>query len=152
MKKIFAISVLFFVLGCKVTEKPEFKKVDSIKVIKANKKGVKVKADLVFLNRNSVGGTLQAKDIKVLVDSVEVATINSDVFNVPKKENFTMPLTVIIPYSKIFKNSKQNLLEGIMNVIQSKKVSLKYIGKVRYSLGPFHYDYSVDYTDEIKIK
>ncbi len=85
MKKIIVFSILILILSCKVTEKPEFIKVESVKVIQANKKGIKVKTDLLFLNKNIVGGTLQANDIKVLLDSVEVATINSDSFKVPKK-------------------------------------------------------------------
>jgi hypothetical protein len=152
MKKVFIISILFFVLSCKVTEKPELKKIESIKVIQANNKGIKVKADLLFLNKNSVGGTLQAKDVKVLIDSIAVANIETPPFNVPKKEAFTMPITVTIPYEKVFTDNKQNLLAGIMNMISNKKIQLSYVGEIRYQIGSFYYDYPLNYKQEVLIK
>ena len=152
MKKIVVFSFLILILSCKVTEKPEFIKVESVKVIQANKNGIKVKTDLLFLNKNRVGGTLQANDIKVLLDSVEVATINSDSFKVPKKEKFVMPLIVTIPYNKVFKDNKQNLLAGIMNMIRNKKIVLTYKGQITYSLGVFTYNYPLNYTQETTIR
>jgi len=152
MKNIILILTLISVLGCKVTEKPEFKKVESVKVIRANKKGIKIKTDLLFLNKNSVGGTLQAKDIKVFIDSLQVAKLNTEPFKVPRKEVFVLPLTVTIPYGKIYKNKKRDLLANVVNFIQQKKIKLVYKGEIRYSLGSFSYNYPLTYTDEIILK
>jgi len=152
MKKILLILTIAVFSGCKVTEKPEFIKVESVKIIKANRKGIKVKSDLRFLNKNSVGGTLQAKNIKVLIDSLQVATLNSEPFKVPGKKEFVLPLTVVIPYKKIYKDNKNNLLSNVMNFIKNKKIRIVYQGKIRYLLGNFHYDYPLNYTDEIPLK
>jgi len=152
MKKIFLILIITTFLGCKVTEKPELIKVESVKVLQANREGIKLKTDLRFLNKNSVGGTLQANNIKVLIDSLQVATLNSEPFKVPRKKEFILPLTVVIPYEKIYKDNKQNLLSNVMNFIRNKKIRIVYKGEIRYSLGNFHYDYPLNYTDEILLK
>ncbi len=152
MKKLITISVLFLILSCKVTEKPELIKVDSVKVIQADHKGIKVKADLKFLNKNNVGGTLQAQDVKVFIDSIAVANIQTTPFKVPRQETFILPLEVTIPYKKVFSDNKQNLLSGIMNMISKKKVSIRYDGVIRYSLAGFHYDYPLHYKEELTIK
>jgi len=152
MKKLWTVSILILVLGCKVTEKPELLKVDSVKVIQANKKGIKIKTDILFLNKNNIGGTLQAKDIRVLVDSMDVANVKTTPFKVPKKDTFVLPLTVTVPYDKVFNDNKQNLLSSIMNVISNKKIHITYVGEIRYSIGDFHYDYPLNFTQELSIK
>lgn len=152
MKKLWTVSILILVLGCKVTEKPELLKVDSVKVIQANKKGIKIKTDILFLNKNNIGGTLQAKDIRVLIDSIDVANIKTTPFKVPKKDTFILPLIVTVPYDKVFNDNKQNLLSSIMNVISNKKIHITYVGEIRYSIGDFHYDYPLNYTQELSIK
>ncbi len=153
MKKlILLLTVGFLLLACKVTEKPEFIGVNSLKIKKVSTKEFTVLANLQFQNKNDVGGTLQAKEIHVFIDSIDVATVATEVFNVPKKEAFELPLQVQIPFDKIYKNNKQNLLENIMNVISNEKVNIFYKGVIRYEKGVFHYNYPLDYQQEISLK
>jgi LEA14-like dessication related protein len=153
MKKlILLLTVGFLLLACKVTEKPEFIGVNSLKIKKVSTKEFTVLANLQFQNKNDVGGTLQAKEIHVFIDSIDVATVATEVFNVPKKEAFELPLQVQIPFDKIYKNNKQNLLENIMNIISNKKVNIFYKGVIRYEKGVFHYNYPLDYQQEISLK
>ncbi len=153
MKKMLFLTLLSLILfSCSVTEKPEFIKVNSIDITDTSLKNFTVQAKLQFKNKNSVGGTLQAKDIHIFMDSIDLATVTSAPFKVPKKSEFEIPLEAVIPFSKVFNDHKQNLLNNIMNVISSKKINLKYKGIVQYKLGVFHYDYPVNYTQEVSLK
>ena len=139
-------------VACKVTEKPEFIGVNSLKIKKVSTKEFTVLANLQFQNKNDVGGTLQAKGIHIFIDSIDVAVIDTEVFNVPKKEAFELPLQVQIPFDKIYKNNKQDLLENIMNIVSNKKIGILYKGVIRYEKGVFHYNYPLDYKQEISLK
>ncbi len=143
---------LFFILSCKVTEKPEFININGLKIKHSTAKEVEIQANAHFLNKNSVGGKLQINKIKVFVDSIFIATIDSKIFDVPKEEAFTIPLTVNIPYDKVFKNNKKDLLNNIMNMLLRKKILVQFKGGIRYKLGDFYYDYELDYTDNISIQ
>ena len=152
MKKIillFAISIFLF--SCKVSERPEFIKVNSVKLINASHKSFTIQANLQFENKNSVGGTLQAKDIHVFIDNIDVATINTELFKVPKKSEFELPLQTTIPFDKIYKDNKEGILNNVLNILSSKKVMIDYKGDVRYELGAFHYNYPVDCKQEIEL-
>lgn len=143
---------LFFVLSCTVTEKPEFINVNSVKIISANVKEIILQTDLQFLNKNSVGGKLQAKNIKIYVDSLEVGTMQTTMFDVPKKNEFTIPLKTTLSYNKVFNDKNQNVLGSIMNMVMRKKILVQFKGDIRYKLGAFHYDYPLDYTENIAIQ
>jgi len=138
--------------SCKVTEMPEFKEVKNLKIIDTSIQNFTLQADILFSNPNNIGGTLQANDIHIFVDDIDVATIESDEFKVQKKNEFTMPLKTIIPFEKVFNDNKQTLLNNIMNVITKKNVTIRYAGKIRYSLGLFHYDYPLSYKQELSLR
>ena len=152
MKKLLlllVVGLLFF--ACKVTEKPEFVGVNSLKIKSVSAKDFTVLANLQFKNKNDVGGTLQAKDIHVFIDNIDVATINTATFNVPKQKEFELPLTVNIPFDKVYKNNKQSLLESVMNVVSNKKMNILYKGVIDYKLLGFQYSYPLDYTQELTL-
>lgn len=150
MKSRITIFVLgWIMIGCTVSKKPEFIQVNKINITDASFKNFTIEAKLQFRNKNDVGGTLQAKDIQVLIDSIPVATINSKVFTVPKRTEFEIPLKVTIPFEKVFNDNKQSLLNNIMNVLTSKKIMVNYNGFIRYKLGAFHYDYPISYKQEV---
>lgn len=152
MRKIVLLFVLSLaILSCTVTEKPEFVKVNSIEIIDSSVDSFTLLAKLQFENKNSVGGTLQAKNIHIFIDSLDVASINSKPFNVPKKSKFELPLEVKIPFSKIYNNNKKYILSNILNTIISKKVNINYVGDIRYKLGNFHYDYPINYNHELEL-
>lgn len=150
LKFVLIFQLIFFV-SCTVTEKPEFIKVDAIKIQHSTAKTITVVANAHFLNKNSVGGNLQLNEIHVLIDSMAVAKVNSETFKVPKKETFTIPLTVKIPYDKVFKKNKNNILGDVLNILTRKEILIQYKGTITYKLGKFSYDYSLDNSDKVKL-
>ena len=153
MKRLIVFIIIsMLLLSCKVNEKPKFIGVNSLEIVEATIKTFTIKTNLKFENKNSLGGTLQAKNIHVFIDSIDVATVNSEIFNVPKKSEFDIPLLVNIPFDKVYNNDKQSLLEGIMNIVSNKKIKLSYSGLISYKLGAFHYNYPLNYKQEISLK
>jgi len=106
---------------------------------------------LVFQNPNSIGGVLQANEVKVWVNTIDLGNVNSDDFQVPSKKEFTVPILFEIPYNRIFKD-KENIVLNVLTALQTKTIEVSYKGNVTYKLGAFTYDYPMDYTEIIDLK
>ena len=152
MKKLIYIPLLLLVMSCSVREKPLFVKVDNIEVVEATLQTIELTADAYFINKNDVGGTLESKGIEVFVNDISVANVSSEAFKVPAREEFSIPLKVIIPTKEVYENNKDGLLGGILSSIISKKMKVQYKGTITYSTLGFSYDYEVDRTEDVKIK
>ena len=148
--KIFQLGVFISVLiSCTVNEAPEFIGIKNIKVVESSKTFITIKGDGLFKNPNDIGGKLQADEIIVYVNGNEMATVTSDSFNVPAKEEFTIPLKVNIPTDSIFSNKN---IGGLIGSLFSQKIEVKYQGKIKYKVFGFSHSYTVDETENIKIK
>ena len=113
MKKIIFLStLLLFCLGCSVNKKPEFLRVDNIKVLESTSNYVTITADAYFLNPNAIGGELKSDGIKVVVNGNEMATVSSERFKVPAKKEFSIPLKANVPTDSIFSNKNIGDLIG----------------------------------------
>lgn len=78
-----------------------------------------------------------------------MATLSSESFDVPAKKEFTIPLKVNIPTDSIFLNKN---IGGLIGSLFSKKIEVKYQGKIKYKVFGFSHSYIVDETENIKIK
>ncbi len=141
-----AISLMVF--SCSVSEHPEFIGIENLKVIDKNFKTFTLRADAHFKNLNHVGGTLKTDDLKIYINNIEVATIVTESFDVPVKDDFTVPLTVKISTDKII---NKNSISGLLNSIKTKTLEVNYKGVIDYSLSGFSYDYNVDYSETVKL-
>ncbi len=152
MKKLIIIPILLLIISCNVREKPLFVKVDNMKVVSSTLDAIVLTADAFFINQNDVGGSLESKNIDVIINNVKVAQMSSEVFEVPAGEEFTIPLKVVIPTKKIVNTKESGILGGILNSILNKKINVQYKGIITYTKLGFSYDYEVDTTQEVKIK
>lgn len=116
MKKLIFIPFILLIVSCAVKEKPLFVKVDNIVVVDATLETIELTADAHFINQNDVGGSLESKGIEVFVNDISVANVTSESFKVPAREEFTIPLKVIIPTKEVYENNKNGLLGGILNL------------------------------------
>ncbi|WP_299117223.1 LEA type 2 family protein [uncultured Winogradskyella sp.] len=149
-KRIVFISLFFTLLfNCTVTEQPKFLGIENIKVVNSNIESITFKAEALFTNPNDVGGVLKAEDLKVYVNNTEVATVVSDEFKVPSKENFTIPLIVAVASDSII--DKKNL-GSLLGSLISQKLKVQYKGEIKYKVLGYSSTYTVDKTQDIKIK
>jgi len=150
MKKlIILLTITVCFLSCKISEKPEFLRIENIQVTDSNSQFVILTADAFFNNPNSVGGKLETEGIKITVNTIEVATVSSKAFDVPAKKEFSIPLTANIPTNKIL---NLNNLSGILNSMLNKSMKVHYKGQIKYKVFGFSHKYDVDEIEDVKIK
>ncbi|WP_179339107.1 LEA type 2 family protein [Winogradskyella ludwigii] len=149
-KRLLMFSLIFTLLfNCSFTQKPEFVRLEDFEVIDSNSKNITIRAEALFLNKNDVGGTLKTDDLKVYINDLELASVVSDEFDVPKRENFTIPLTIKVATESIINNKNLGSLLGSL-ISQSLKVHIK--GEIKYKIMGYSSTYSVDEIQDVKIK
>lgn len=149
-KRFLFISIFFTLLfNCTVTEQPEFIGLENIKMVNSNIQSITLKADALFINPNDVGGSLKTDDLKVYINETEVATVVSDEFDVPSKKNFTIPLIVSVATDSIIDKKS---LGGLLGSLISQKLKVQYKGDIKYKVLGYSSTYSVDETQELKVK
>lgn len=150
----FKNSVLFLIIcslffSCALTKKPEFIRVTNIKVVDSNFKTLTLSADALFKNPNDVGGTLETEDLNVFINGTEVAKFNAKSFKVPKRAEFTIPLTVAVSTDSIINNKS---LGGLLNSFLSQKLEIEYRGEIDYKILGYSSSYKVNQKQTVKIK
>ncbi len=150
MKRLIILSTLLIAfVSCSVKEKPEFLRVENIKVLESTSQYVTLTADAFFNNPNDIGGKLQTEGIKVFVNNQEMATIISEEFKVPAKKEFSIPLKVNIPTDSLFSGKS---IGGLLGSLLSQKMEVKYQGNIKYKVLGFSHTYKIDKTENVKIK
>ncbi len=150
MKQLIILSTIVMTFfNCSVNEKPEFLGVENIKVLESNSKYVTITADALFLNPNNIGGELQTDEIKVFINDNEMGTISTKSFKVPAKKDFSIPLKANIPTDSIFSDKN---LSGLLDSLFSKKIKVQYSGDIKYKVLGFSSTYTIDKTEDVKIK
>jgi hypothetical protein len=153
MKKTLIFFGIFFVFySCSVKKIPVFLKLADVKIINIASDTIRLGVNAYFNNPNDVGGKIFTDDIKVLVNEVEVAQVTSDVFKIPARKDFTIPLKVAIPTKRVFENNKNGILGGLLNSILNKSVKVQFKGTLQYVFLGFKKEFIVDKIEEIYIK
>jgi len=155
MKNLVYFLVIFFLItACSVKKKPTFIKVDDVKLLSFKLDTIRLQAKAYFKNENDVGGKISTDEIRVLVDGVDIAKVSSKEFKVPANDEFAVPLIVALPSKKIFDDSKGGLLGGLLNSVLNKNKSIKvqFKGDIKYKILGFSKVYTIDKTEEMKIK
>ncbi|MCP4975673.1 MAG: hypothetical protein GY931_05885, partial [Maribacter sp.] len=113
---------------------------------------INLKADAIFKNGNDLGGTLLTDEIQVFIDDAYVATVSSEAFNVPPRDEFTAPLFVKFPTTKLFNEKDNGLLGAILKQVLNNKVVVNFKGDLTYELAGFSFDYPIDHSEEIILR
>ncbi|WP_452229570.1 LEA type 2 family protein [Lacinutrix sp. MEBiC02404] len=150
MKKfIILLTVILTIISCSVKEKPEFLRVDNIKVDDSNSKFITLTADAYFLNKNDISGELKTDEIKVFVNNNQMATVTTESFKVPAKKEFSIPLKANVPTDSLFSDKS---LSGLLGSFLSQRMKVQYKGQIKYKVFGFSHTYDVDQTENVKIK
>jgi len=150
MKKLILLSVIMLsFLNCKVKEKPEFIRVEHLKVTESNSNYVRLEARALFKNPNNVGGKLATEGIGVFINDKELAKVISKEFKVPAKKEFTIPLDVKIETKRLL---EKNNLNGILSSLLGQNLQVQFKGAINYKILGFSHYYELDETQDVKIK
>lgn len=117
-----------------------------------SKNEVFVKANAVFNNPNPVAGKLVNTDLNVIVNEVDIGTVQQDTtISIPPSSDFKVPVNVNFPLSKVLLN-KKGLLKGVLNALIDKKAQVHYEGKITINFMKINFDVPVDYDGELVLK
>lgn len=151
MKNFLYFTIIIFVISsCSVNKQPVFVKVDNVKVSSFSGDTIRLKAEAFFTNPNDVGGKISTDEIKVIVNGAEVAHVSSEEFKVPAREEFIIPLVVVIPARKVFENNQNGILGGLLNSVLNKSIKVQFKGDIKYKVFGYSSVYPVDQIQEIK--
>jgi len=150
MKKLIILStILIAFMSCSVKEKPEFLRVDNIKVAESTSKFITLTADAYFMNPNDISGELKTDEIKVFVNDNEMATVSTANFKVPARKEFSIPLSANVPTDSLLTNKS---LGGLLGSLISQNLKVQYKGQIKYKVFGFSHTYDVDKTENVKFK
>ena len=150
MKKLIILStILITFMSCSVKEKPEFLRVENIKVLESTPNYITLSADALFINPNDIGGELKTDEIKVYVNDNEMAQVSTESFKVPAKKEFSIPLKANVSTDSLFSNKS---LGGLLGSLISKNLKVQYKGQIQYKVLGFSHTYDVDKIENVKIK
>ncbi|MBT8310998.1 MAG: hypothetical protein EX254_08200 [Flavobacteriaceae bacterium] len=135
--------------SCKVNEKPQFLRVENIKVLESTAEQITLTVDAYFMNPNDVKGELKTDEIMVLINDNEMAKVSSESFKVPAKKEFSIPLKANISTDSILSNQS---IGGLIGSLFSKTIKVQYKGDIEYKVFGFSHTYYIDRTENIKIK
>ena len=77
MRKPLLLLIFFgLLISCSVNKKPEFLRVENIKVLASDSESITLTADAFFNNLNNVGGTLQTDEIFPPFDALICHTLH----------------------------------------------------------------------------
>jgi hypothetical protein len=153
MKKGLYFLGLFLVFySCSVKKSPVFIKVDDVKLLSFTSDTIRLQANAYFQNPNDVSGKISTDEIKVIVNGAEVAQVSSDEFKVPARNEFIVPLKVVIPTKRILANNKNGILGGLINSIFKKSIKIQFKGNLKYAVFGLKKEFLINKTEEIKIK
>ena len=150
-KILLLLTIITLFSGCSFSKKPQLKYIDNLEVKNVSLRDITLHADAVFDNLNYLGGTLSIEDVQVFVDNIAVGTISAREFEVPAKDEFSIPLQGTFSLSKIYEQHKQSLLGSVLKVIQTDSLQIEYKGVLRYHLGNFSYPYEIEKTQKIAV-
>jgi hypothetical protein len=136
-------------ISCSVKEKPVFLRVENIKVLESTSKTITLTANALFMNPNDIGGQLKTDEIKVIVNGNEMASVSTESFDVPAKREFSIPLKANVPTDSLLSDKN---LSGLLGSLFSKKIKVQYIGDIKYKVFGFSHTYTIDKTEDVKIK
>lgn len=151
-KGIFFLIIIFFLASCSVTKKPVFINVDTIKVANVTSRMISITAFAHFQNPNDVGGELETKGVKVLVNDVEMAEVKSKMFKVPARKEFSVPMLVEIPIEQLQKKLNQKFLENLIGTLLNQKMKVQFKGQIKYRVLGYSNYYDIDESETVKIK
>ena len=153
MTKLLRTSLIFFIFllisSCTVNKKPEFVRIANIKLIESDKSSITLKAEAIFNNDNHVGGNLEIDNINIFFLENLVASVSSETFKIPAKDQFIIPLITKIETRKLInKNQINNIFESFIN----REIELKYKGDIVYRLSEFSYTFKIEDIQKLKLK
>lgn len=154
MRYLFLFITLVSLAACSTEAvEPKFQKIENIKVVDITSNNVRIDADAVIYNPNPVTVYLNKIEVEIFANNTKVGNVlQTQQVDIPKKDNFYVPLEVSFNPKELFKDNLGGLLESAMNSYLNKKVDMLYQGYAQFEVKGITFDIPFTYEEEIKLE
>jgi LEA14-like dessication related protein len=130
--------------SCRTPKDLEFREFKNLSLENIGFSGANLKVDVVYYNPNNFSLELNRTDLDIFVDSNFLGHSSQDIqVKVPKRDIFTIPLSVELDMKNLLKN-------GITSLF-NKEVNVKVLGKVKVGKAGVFKSFNVDYQTVQKL-
>ena len=143
MRYAFVVLMALMLAACSSPQKPVFKKIDNIKFNSFTLKkpySVKLDANAIFHNPNSIGAQIKALDFDVFVNGNKTTHVEQEVSSkMPANADFTLPIICSVSLKDVFKDL------NLMDLLSPKLIDYKMVGHLTIDLGGVGIDIPFDH-------
>lgn len=135
--------VLIFMSSCREPKELEYRDFKNLSSEKLGFSSSTFKIDLVYYNPNNFGLQLKRTDLDIFIDSNYLGHTAQDYqINIPKKGEFTLPLSIEVDMKNAYKNAVPALL--------GKEVLVRLVGKIKLGKANVYKSFNVNYESKQK--
>jgi LEA14-like dessication related protein len=136
-------ALCIFMTGCREPKDLEYRDFKNLSTDKLGFSSSTFKVDLVYYNPNNFALQLKRTDLDVYIDSNYLGHTAQDYqINIPKRGEFTLPLSIEVDMKNAYKNAIPALF--------GKEVTVKVIGKVKLGKANVYKSFNVNYEGRQK--
>lgn len=150
MKLFLVFAMALLLSACAKPEKPTFKKLENIKFNSLSIKkpySVKLNADVVFSNPNTLGAKITSMDFDVFINGIKTTHIKQEVSTkILALSDFSLPIICTVPLKDIFKDLK------LKDLLKSKKIKYQMTGYLTIELAGIPVNVPFDVEGEEKLR
>ena len=150
--KLFAfLLITLFLTNCEVRKDPVFTGVEQVRLVERSPRSLTFEIQLNFKNPNLLGGTFSSDDLTVFINNLELTSLESPLFEVPARDNFTMPILARLDASS-FKGRELEIISSVLSIAGSQRIQLKLEGDLDYNILGYSSSYRLKYEENIELK
>lgn len=147
-------SVLLF--SCDIeNRKPEFKRVENVKVKSLSTTLTEVTADIIVYNPNGVSVTLNTTEIDVFANDLKISHISQTKnTEITKKSEFKIPLKANLNLMDLIKDESSilNIINSGLSSYKDKKIDLNFTGTAQFQVAGIAFDVPIEHQEVVEIK
>ncbi len=135
-------------VSCGPLKHPVISDMGDPKVVSMNGDNVQIRTTVEFWNGEETGGKIVTDNVEVFVAGSSIGKVELQEISVPVNQKFYVPLTAVVPYSKL----QENIVSGILNSALYKNVDVVFRGNISYQkLGEVKKTYHIDKVQKINL-
>lgn len=151
MRYLLVLSLTFMLGACSKPENPTFKKLENISFNSLSIQkpySVKLNADAIFHNPNSLGVQIKAADFDVFINGIKTTHIKQDVsVKMPAQSDFTLPIVCSVGLKDVFEDLK------LKDLFKAKKIKYQMNGYLTIDLAgvPIKVPFDVEGEEKLSL-
>lgn len=145
----FCITLLFS--SCTSIVEPTVERIEDVDLVEATKSKLELNAFMVLNNPNGFELDLEAADITVYADEIELAKINQTFETTMAKEaEFNMPININLDLDKLYRDNPLKALTKGLQIMSEKKINVQFKGTIMVGKGFAKVSVPIDREEELQ--